>query len=582
MIKVIHEFKEISVSGFSEDGFPLIGNSIGDYASFPTAEASRYHGWVVFEGGAMIKILDELLPPGLQPVRIVRTLSGGAASRTVGSRSEKFSLGQNHILLAEYSRAAVIEPLLDLRPLLEVPEESGRYAVKVFKDHALIDASAGNRRFFIACLGDRGRFRVRDAWRFKTYPFDRRRHSPPFHRRLFHPFTAEGNRFVFAVSPDPRRAIELARGAIRRFPLAEREELRRSFPFALGTPRELPKEIAAASALAFRSLKTMYLPAVSPHYLRAGLPWFPGVWSRDALIALSPFPREARLSILRVFFGELEKRRVLPQTLGGGGISADAPGWLGVRLAGVLPLLKPAKRDLVERLEEAIRELKDRNSRGGLIVNGEQETWMDSVSRGGARIEIQALYLALFHLLHELTYRDEYQKRERELAAAVRENFWTGEILKDGVHDPTVRPNLFLAAYLYPRLLSATDWRVCFRNALRALYLPWGGLSSIDQRDQRFHAESTGEDPQSYHNGDSWFYLNNLAAIVLHRLAPGVFKAEIQKILKASTEEILWRGALGHHGELSSANKLESSGAWAQAWSNAMYLELVSALYCHS
>ena len=85
----------------------------------------------------------------------------------------------------------------------------------------------------------------------------------------------------------------------------------------------------------------------------------------------------------------------------------------------------------------------------------------------------------------------------------------------------------------------------------------------------------TGENNKSYHRGDSWFWINNLAALVLYKLDKNKFKKYIDKILKASTEEILWKGAISHHAELSSASKLKSQASLMQAWSSAMYVELI-------
>jgi len=132
-----------------------------------------------------------------------------------------------------------------------------------------------------------------------------------------------------------------------------------------------------------------------------------------------------------------------------------------------------------------------------------------------------------------------------------------------------------LAAYIYPELLSKEEWTVCFRNALAVLWNDWGGLATIDKNSPLYCNEYSGEEPKSYHNGDSWFWLNNLAALVMFKINEKAFKSYITKILKASVNEILWSGAIGHHAELSSSKELKSEGCLAQAWSAAMFVELV-------
>jgi len=149
----------------------------------------------------------------------------------------------------------------------------------------------------------------------------------------------------------------------------------------------------------------------------------------------------------------------------------------------------------------------------------------------------------------------------------------------DGVGDNTIRPNIFIAAYVYPELLSKKEWITCFDHVLPKLWCDWGGLSTIDKSDKRFVGNHTGEDPTSYHNGDSWFWINNIAAIVLHAFDKGRYKNYINHILDASTKDILQYETSGHASELSSADEFEPSGSPVQAWSAATYIELLHELH---
>ena len=111
------------------------------------------------------------------------------------------------------------------------------------------------------------------------------------------------------------------------------------------------------------------------------------------------------------------------------------------------------------------------------------------------------------------------------------------------------------------------------------MWLPWGGLATIDKNSYYFNSKHTGENSQSYHSGDSWFYLNNLVAIVLQKNNPERYRAYIDKIIQASSREILLMQAIGCGGEISSAESLTSQGCWSQAWSSAMFIELFEQLY---
>ena len=88
----------------------------------------------------------------------------------------------------------------------------------------------------------------------------------------------------------------------------------------------------------------------------------------------------------------------------------------------------------------------------------------------------------------------------------------------NGQTDYTQRPNVFLAYYIYPNLLKKTAWNKVFDNALRKLWLPWGGVATIDKDSHLFQGEYTGQDNKSYHRGDSWFFLNNMTAICMRKL----------------------------------------------------------------
>jgi glycogen debranching enzyme len=234
-------------------------------------------------------------------------------------------------------------------------------------------------------------------------------------------------------------------------------------------------------------------------------------------------------------------------------------------------------------LEKSIMGLLKQHTKDAFETNSAKETWMDTDFNGdnreGIRIEMQALRLNMYKLMFELTQNQKYRILENLLKSKIRQHFWNGKILADGLNDFTIRPNVFIAAYAYHELLSEGEWEECFENALKALWLDWGGLSTIDKNNLLFCEFNTGEDSRSYHRGDSWFWINNLAALMLNSVNKDKFKSQIKKIIDASTEEILWKGCIGCHSEISSAKELTSKGCFSQAWSNAMYAEMVDEVF---
>ena len=145
-------------------------------------------------------------------------------------------------------------------------------------------------------------------------------------------------------------------------------------------------------------------------------------------------------------------------------------------------------------LEKSIQGIAHHYARDELIVNAEQETWMDTIheqdTRQGARIEIQALHLALYNFLYNLTHKKEFIEQELQLKNRIHHDFWDGEKLADGLDDFTIRPNIFLAYYLYPDMLTNKEWKKCFQTIIPKLWLDWGGLATIDKSNPLFKSMS--------------------------------------------------------------------------------------------
>jgi glycogen debranching enzyme len=169
---------------------------------------------------------------------------------------------------------------------------------------------------------------------------------------------------------------------------------------------------------------------------------------------------------------------------------------------------------------------------------------------------------------------DDLEKKFKE--KIITQYYKDGKLLD--ADDGKTRPNIFIVYYFYPELFSNEQWEGIFDFALKELWLEWGGLATVSKNDSVYKNDYTGETGGSYHNGDSWFWINNLAGIVLTDLNKDRYYDKIKKILNASTDEILFSGAIGNHAELSSASKLRSEGAVSQAFSCSMFVEFVDKL----
>jgi hypothetical protein len=171
----------------------------------------------------------------------------------------------------------------------------------------------------------------------------------------------------------------------------------------------------------------------------------------------------------------------------------------------------------------------------------------------------QTLQLSIYNFAHSLTKNSIYHEKEQRLLEDSRRKFWNGRQLTD-LNNPIPDANIFVAAYLYPTFLTNEEWVTCFENVLPKLSTNWGGLTK---------------------NNKSYFWINNIAAIVLNRTNKTKFKETIKKIYKASKNEMLWSGALGTCSEYSSTKELTSEGIPANVASTATFVELEHELNKH-
>ena len=480
-----------------------------------------------------------------------------------------------------------------------------------------------------------------EKWVERNYAADQQRNSLPFKRHAYNALRLIGTKFVFSISGNKNSALKEAEHVFNNLDSIKNKEkenflniLKNNDIKKIITNGKLSDEIKIAHVNAANSLSNLVID--KPHGVIAGLPWFYQFWPRDTFVAIKSLSKINNDLSEKIIFYYLDKIssdgrfpnlvwHQNPKNLG----SADAIGWLFLRCKEVIEKIN-ANKKIINSIKDSINTIKqNKNSKSPIVreyirrcnsiinkkeegyhkvvyeiessleksINGllkfhtkdnfesnePKETWMDTDyandCRDGVRIEIQALRLKMYKLMFELSQNHKYKILEHTLRIKLRHKFWNGKILADGLNDFTARPNVFIAAYVYQELLSKKEWEECLDNLLAALWREWGGLSTIDKNNGLFTDTDSGEDVKSYHRGNSWFWINNLAALVLNRTNGKKFSEKIKKIIEASTDEILWKGCVGCHSELSSAKELTSSGCFSQAWSNAMYMEMIEEVF---
>ena len=544
-------------------------NRAGGFLLLSEEPTSRYEGLFFRQGNSMFKTVAQLELPG--EINTVRN-DFATVKRERDVLTETFCMPDGKdALIYMLDKTAEVVLTLDCREMHDHRQWGRKYSLSLVRKSLVIsyrkkndprDGSSNMQEYagHLAIFGEGLQYQPIDAWKEQYYSRDRERNSWPWSKWVFQACKMRVKEIVFAYSKKKDTAIDTAKQVY-----SNRKKL-------IAEKKKRIAKILNTNASAIAAVDSL---AVGDSYY-AGLPWFTQFWARDEIISTRALMISGQYAAAKKVLWKylaLAGNATLPSFEGANNAVASADGicWLFYRIGEMTDKLTAAeKKQVLQKLKSSLDALFSQ-SQDGLIVNKENETWMDTIGRAGARIEIQAGVLAMLELLGRLGKKD---PREQKLKDAVRKNFFTKGTLKDGKEDPILRPNLFLAALFYPKLLTKQEWTKCFDKALKALWLNWGGLSTIDKKNPAFTPKSTGENPKSYHNGDSWFWVNNIAALVLHRTDKKKYSKQIKAILNASIKEQKEMGVRGHCAEISSAKKLASEGCWSQLWSNATLAEL--------
>jgi hypothetical protein len=596
MAKIIHHCNRQLISADAENPHFLLTNRRSDYLALGNPNHSNYDGFFVKLADGYYKILHNIAP--ISATKSIEIES--SAVRHAESGIQEFLMLEEGMLMEGTGRFVLT---LDCKRLYDESDQGRIYEVE---DIHPVDAYAASELLAQAHLfdvrytkraGQQYELHVAIAtsmraqqigrWREAQYEYDLRRgtRNTPW---VYDMLELSGSGTV-AVA-----AAQTSEEARRRAVTLLMTQVRHAIRDACADIPALP----ARAQLAWRSLASLRTRTG----IMAGLPWFFHEWSRDELISagglLAARKYDAVISILDKWYGAIRPDGTLPAIYPDQGLpSSDAPGWLGKRTRDLLlrlsdeGILHDLPQEKIASWRDATGALIDRCAtriHDGLIWSDANTTWMDTSSnddgRAGARIEIQALFLALCdcHAYLCTITRTRVDPGRSELARniidGVHSRLVHDGVLLDGLHadampDYAVRPNIFLAQYIAPKLFSDDEWKRFFAAGLPKLWLEWGGLASIDKAGQNFHDRYTGEDVASYHRGDSWFFINNIAAMAMHSVDSAGFRHEVRSIIDTSMRDLLSQGFAGHCSEVSSAGQQEACGCHAQAWSASTLLE---------
>ncbi len=592
-MKIVHRLDETQVIKKEGEGYFLLTDRAGGFLSLGSPmNVSHTQGWFHLDKDwNMYKCVENFI--------LDKHLTGiendfSSVSRVYDESKETFHLTPTALIYEVNNYNGPITLSLDFRKMFDFDDQNRTY--NFYEKDGLIIFHYKKDNKFLA-INTNSSYEEVHEWKKRLYVFDKHRNSK-YDFYTYNPirFWCEDDTKMFLGFADTENeAISKVLTAMKNESiLKESLEIHK---------KKICKSKKLTANIALNSLDSLKVH-IDNHHVKdgifAGLPWFGQFWSRDELISIKAFILNGDYDFVKkklmYYLHLINDEGRIPNRIPHSDLSsADSIFWLFKRIHDLLQILDDKKilnkyfsneelNFIKHKLHLSLEEQLVRKMENHLIKNELKETWMDTTAQGfdgrkGFSLEIQTLLLASFKLMRTLCRMlkmsyFEYKSLEELLVKNVRQAFFKNDLLFDTINDSTARPNVFIAYYTYPELLSNFEWKMIFDKILSKIWLDWGGLSSVGKDSPLFKANHTGETNESYHNGDSWFWINCLAGICMFELDKKKYDYFIERIYKATEQELLFSGFVGHLSEISSASKRESQGCMAQAWSTAMFIEL--------
>jgi len=591
-MKIVHHFLNRVIAKETDFLGVLMTDNIGGYFLL-TDNQTRYQGWHIRLGQNLFKIIDSIIPLGQEKPQ--------ALENRVWKIRRCFQNFYDEIILPNgfcgfYYNLNVKNPVeirFDIKKGYENPVEGRFYSVNLinknyFHIHFEQKQAGGATDFSLDVVGriNQGKITKKEIWENVYYPYDKYRQSEPCQRWVFNALKIDGAKEVIIAAGEN---FTQARKNLDKIYKNKKTIINKSKKISerqVRYYRHLPPNISWSISLCRASLKNLLVFNSENNLIEgiyAGLPWFYQFWWRDEATSLKALALQD-LKIAKTLSLKRLKDFLKLTDLSFSTPTQSLDGLL-LYLKNIYELAKidnffnkDNKKLLYSAYIHISKLLKD-NIKNNLLMCDSKKTWMDSIKRSDFPVEIQFLYASFLRDMYQITKNTIYLNDLNKLTQNIRQQYFKDGILLDGLDDKTIRPNIFLAYYYYPRILRKKEWEVVFNNALEKLFLSWGGIATLDKTHLNFNRYYTGENPQSYHQGDSWFYLNNITANVLLDVNAEKFAPIIKLIIQASSNDILYCLVGGHSSELSSADNFAPAGCFCQLWSSATLLELLMKIY---
>ncbi|RME54619.1 hypothetical protein D6777_03300 [Candidatus Woesearchaeota archaeon] len=557
MLKVEHLLKTKKVSKDLDSAKFLLGNKNGGYLYLGTKVESRHQGFFFNDKFLMYKSIEDLRIDG-KIIKAVNKFSSVIFERDNKAIEEyTFPFFYNSFIyeIKKYKGNLVVN--LDCREFLDNDEWGRFYNIQIDKHQILITYEKQNDYWvYVAITGKNLKTEKIKEWFTREYSLDKSNNDENL-RKIYSALRLQidnDTKLVFTSGLNKEMVLKESQYVFRNINKLKRKQ--QNAMIVKDVVKNKERNIAYNAAL--NSLNMLLSTVDNNLGILSGFPNRYYFKSRDELISVKALGKRKEVSNIY--------ERLLKQIKPDGYLHCQSP--TQNTCAECLELFYK-RFNKKTKINEALDSLINFRSHDGLATCNPHESWMDSLKRSGALIELQALRLNFYRVAGK-------RELEQELKQKVRELFLFKNYLKDSPQDETIRPNIFLAHYYYPDLVD--DWLPCIKKVLPKLWCKWGGVSTLDKNNPSFHKEHTGIDSKSYHSGDSWYYLNNIAAMVMLNVSKKEFKDKINAIIDSSCHDILWSGILGHHSSQSSAGKQSSSGTLCSSASASTFIELINSL----
>jgi hypothetical protein len=387
-----------------------------------------------------------------------------------------------------------------------------------------------------------------EVWKEKFFDFDYQRHSPPFNWYVFDGIYGKVREMkIKIVFPAVNKTTRINADEITRIDADSiRENQRSVYPYK-----------SPLNTLLIDFLLSRLNSLILDNYLSAGFSWFYEKWYRDELLSIfliQPLWKNFFEQRIKFYLYNLEN--VWDKNKPDGSLAVDT----------FLLFLLNLPQDLFlvhfNLLENYLQKWQEEFNLDNLPP---YSTWMDTLERKNA-LEIDVFYLKALRRFAKVN------KKYVPLANNLKER-----IIKKIKENP-VDINLIFAFLFLEDIFTLNEWKSFFEKLLKENYLSWGGLATLPLNNPKFLDEDDGEKAKAYHQGDSWYFLNNLLAYSLSKIDFQKFKNFIQKIIESSFLDLFFDGALGWSSEISSAKERKSEGSLVQTWSIASLVFLLSFL----